>query len=89
MIIARCFFVLGKAHELTIDLSSQLDEAMNNTVATRHVKEDIKRVKRRATMLFAGLRMLQDHESGDWSLSNIQSGFLLELAKSWSSIAES
>ncbi|KAJ8110872.1 hypothetical protein OPT61_g6390 [Boeremia exigua] len=86
MIIARCFIVMGKVHELTIDLSSQLDETMDNMVDTRHVKEDIKRVKRRASMLFGGLRMLQDQESGDW---NIQSGFLLELARSWSSIAES
>ncbi|KAF9697079.1 hypothetical protein EKO04_005063 [Ascochyta lentis] len=88
MITAKCCFVLGNAHELTTDMSSQLREVVNSTGVTRQVREDIRRVKRRAAMLFAGLGMLQDLESKDWGLSKVQSEFLLGLARSWSSLPE-
>ncbi|KAI2479894.1 hypothetical protein Ptr902_09159 [Pyrenophora tritici-repentis] len=89
MIIAKCCFVLGNAHELVSDMSSGLEDTTSpTTAATRQSVEYVRRVKRRATMLFAGLKMLEDLSPGDWGLSKMQSEFLSVIAKFWVSLPE-
>ena len=70
-------------------MSSQLEDTTNpGMVVTRQSIEYVRRVKRRATMLFAGLNTLQDLGPEDWGLLNMQSEFLSVLAKSWVSLPE-
>ncbi|KAH7551086.1 hypothetical protein J3E72DRAFT_369670 [Bipolaris maydis] len=90
MTIARCCFILGNAHELVSDVTSHAGDASSPTatVLSRKSIEYIRRLKRRASMLFAGLKTLQDLGSGDRRLSNMQSEFLSALANSWLSLPD-
>ena len=89
MTILRCCFILGNAHELVSDVDSHQEDASSpTTVLSRQSIEHVRRIKRRASMLFAGLKTLQDLGSGDSGLSNMQSEYLLLLANSWISLPE-
>lgn len=88
IIIAKCCLILGNACELISNISAQLREVLDNVGVKRKAEEDIRRVKRRATILLAGLRMLQDMGSADSGLTSIQSEYLVGLAKYWSSLPE-
>ncbi|EUC41608.1 hypothetical protein COCMIDRAFT_105722 [Bipolaris oryzae ATCC 44560] len=85
MTIARCCFILGNTHELVSDANSHSGDASSPTatIFSRQSIEFTRRIKRRASMLFAGLKTLQDLGSGDRRLSNMQSEFLSVLANSW------
>ncbi|EMD66833.1 hypothetical protein COCSADRAFT_24894 [Bipolaris sorokiniana ND90Pr] len=90
MTIARCCFILGNTHELVSDVNSHAGDASSPTTAifSRQSIEYVRRIKRRASMLFAGLKTLQDLVSGDRRLSNMQSEFLSVLANSWLSLPD-
>lgn len=80
---------MGNARKLVSDMSSQPeDTASPTTVACRQSTECIRRVKRRATMLCAGLKTLENVGHEDWGFWNMQLEFLSVLAKSWVSLPE-
>ncbi|XP_014559677.1 hypothetical protein COCVIDRAFT_91394 [Bipolaris victoriae FI3] len=85
MTIARCCFILGNTHELVSDVSAHAGDASSppTTMLSRQSIEYMRRIKRRASMLLAGLKALQEFGSGDRRLSNMQSEFLSVLASSW------
>lgn len=99
LIIMKCCFILGKADELLEKLSilvvprqKQAEEgglSLSMPSVPPSVTHDIRRMRRRAIMLFAGLEMLQDAASEDSSnLGAIQTDFLLSLAKKWRMLLE-
>lgn len=89
IIIAKCCIILGNAYELVREPGTQSEDSVGPDLAnSRQSREVIRQVKRRATMLFAGLNALQNSGSGGGGLSKMQSEFLAMLAKSWVSLRE-
>ncbi|OJD34156.1 zn2 cys6 dna-binding protein [Diplodia corticola] len=87
LVISKCCLLLSSAYELLNDVSIGSDHG--EAAARSRVKEDIRRVKRRATMLFAGLGTLQDLDApASPVLAGAQAEFLTGLAKAWGMLSE-
>lgn len=89
MIIAKCCIILGNAYDLLREPGTQSEDRVGPDPAdSRQSREIVRQIKRRATMLFAGLNALQDSGTGNWGLSKMQSEFLATLAKCWVSLRD-
>ncbi|KAL1640933.1 hypothetical protein SLS58_006549 [Diplodia intermedia] len=84
LVIAKSCLLLGSAYEVLSDVSIG-----GETPSRTRVQADFRRVQRRATMLFAGLRALQDLDAAaSPNLAAVRAEFLAGLAKSWSTLPE-